>query len=123
MGASSSQGRALPPAPPIPEADDEDGYMPPPPRSPGFAPEPSSPGFAPPPRSGRSKSPRKPKGAQDSAQPAPPRTVPEPGGGLRDAGAKTEEERLLELEALDAACALIVDETDAPPMEGRQVGR
>lgn len=58
-------------------------------------------------------------------QPAPPKGPADPGAGqLREAGAvarSIEDERLLELEALDAACEMIVDGDEAP-MAGRQMG-
>jgi hypothetical protein len=111
-------GRALPPPPHL----DYEEAMPPP-MSPQGNDEGPRRNFSPPPRSGPPSARRGNKAPQESLQPAPPRAPPEPGGGLRDAGAKTEEERLLELEALDAACAQIMDEDDAPPMAGRLLSR
>jgi hypothetical protein len=57
-----------------------------------------------------------------TAPPRGPSAPPDP-GSLRDGAARlTEDERLLELEALDQACSAMVDEEDAP-MAGRQMGR
>jgi len=103
-----------------------------------FAPPPEDPHpgqshtFIPPVR-GSGKSPkvrRKPQSprqenARNVPQPREPSAPPEPGESLRAAGQDmTEGERILELDALDAACSLIVDEDDeAPPMAGRQIDR
>eukprot|EP00427_Karlodinium_veneficum_P050418 CAMPEP_0169346698 /NCGR_PEP_ID=MMETSP1017-20121227/22245_1 /TAXON_ID=342587 /ORGANISM="Karlodinium micrum, Strain CCMP2283" /LENGTH=695 /DNA_ID=CAMNT_0009442631 /DNA_START=61 /DNA_END=2145 /DNA_ORIENTATION=- len=100
----------------------EDGALAPPPADPYQG---ESRTFIPPMR-GTGKSPRKgkssksPRQLSNPPQPRAPAAPPEPGGNLRAAGKDmTEEERLLELDALDAACSLIVDEDDeAPPMAG-----
>jgi len=133
--------RVLPTGP----EDDEDGPTPPPPPADagessmpalrGHTPRigPGTPRGKAKPKRGRPKSPtqggpRSPRSPRAGSQPRSPRAPPEP-GQLRDAGAAqnaTEDERILELDALDAACSLIVDEDEDAPMPSgrfRQVGR